>query len=192
MNSELTEILIGKFLDSEITPAEQRLLEAELQRNPQAKQLLESLRTLRDQAEEALSEALPGGGEGVAEVFDRAWQQSKPQRRAVNSINRYGRWAAAIAIGFVLGSMFQQHTNSIGPSLPMFISGETHSASVDNGVRSGSEAAMIGDMIQSENEGEDQSGNVEWYTYSDGEGNQWLIENRKSDMITPVVYAGAL
>ena len=42
MNEQMIELLIGKFIDSEITPAEQRLLDAELLRNPQTRRLLEN------------------------------------------------------------------------------------------------------------------------------------------------------
>ena len=48
MNDETTEILISKFLDSEITPAEQRILEVKLSQDDDARCLLESLRQLRD------------------------------------------------------------------------------------------------------------------------------------------------
>ncbi|MHC4575000.1 MAG: anti-sigma factor family protein [Planctomycetota bacterium] len=44
MKSETLEILIGKYLDGEITPAEQRVLETELKNNPHAGELLEQLR----------------------------------------------------------------------------------------------------------------------------------------------------
>ena len=39
MTEEIFELLIGKYLDGEITPSEERLLEAELERNPKAAEL---------------------------------------------------------------------------------------------------------------------------------------------------------
>ena len=184
MNSELTEILIGKFIDSEITPAEQRMLDAELKRNPQAQELLDSLRILRDQAQDAMDEQLPPSKLTPADIFEQAWQQSKPQRRAVSAINRYGRWAAAIAVGFLLGSTLQQQNNVPTPSRPTIVYQDTQTAP-STPTDTPSTTIQTADIIKDENPNRDQSANIERYTYSDLQGQQWLIE-------TPVVYAGTL
>jgi len=43
MTQEMLEILIGKYLDGEITPTEQSMLEAELDSDAQAKELLRQM-----------------------------------------------------------------------------------------------------------------------------------------------------
>ena len=60
MNEEMIELLIGKFIDSEITPAEQRLLDAELLRNPRTRRLLEEFQMMGDQAKGILGQELGG------------------------------------------------------------------------------------------------------------------------------------
>ena len=56
MNEQMLEILISKYIDSEITPAEQKMLDAELQNNPEAQETLKALEQLRDQAQQMLKE----------------------------------------------------------------------------------------------------------------------------------------
>ena len=46
MTNEILEILIGKYLDGEITPSEQQMLEEALVSEPQARELLEQLQNL--------------------------------------------------------------------------------------------------------------------------------------------------
>ena len=46
MNQELLEILIGKYLDGEITPSEQHILEDQLNADPQAEELLRQFQNL--------------------------------------------------------------------------------------------------------------------------------------------------
>ena len=70
MNPEMTELLINKYLDSEITPAEQRLLEAQLQRNPQDRRFLAQLQRLRDQARQLLQDELADRGAPARAIFD--------------------------------------------------------------------------------------------------------------------------
>jgi len=68
MTQGMLEIMIGKYLDGEITPSEQRLLEAELDRDPQAKELLAQLREMHERCGEAVVSELLGRSE---EVFDK-------------------------------------------------------------------------------------------------------------------------
>ncbi len=75
MNEEMLEILIGKSIDSEITPAEQRLLDVELKNNPEAKQLFQELQTLKDQASYELQNALDSDSPFPREHFDNAWRE---------------------------------------------------------------------------------------------------------------------
>ena len=61
MTEEMLEILIGKYLDGEITPIEQRLLDQALQKDSQAKELFEQLQDLHRASQEAID----------AEITDR-------------------------------------------------------------------------------------------------------------------------
>ncbi len=104
MNEEMLEILIGKFLDSEITPAEQKLLDAELQSNPKAKNIFRQWQQLHEQTEQALTAEVLENGQSPQEIFRRAvtiHERNRWKRRL-----RPSRWlptVGALAAGLMLG-----------------------------------------------------------------------------------------
>ena len=85
MTEEILEVLIGKYLDGEITPSEQRMLEAELNRNPGAEELLRQFQDLNERSSEVVTSELLARGEHPEEIFERAWQQhsKKPSGRII-------------------------------------------------------------------------------------------------------------
>jgi anti-sigma factor RsiW len=58
------EILIGRFLDGEISPAEQKVLENELEHNAQARELLEQMQLLTECSREVMASEVVGRGKG--------------------------------------------------------------------------------------------------------------------------------
>ena len=146
MNDETTEILISKFLDSEITPAEQRILEAKLSQDADARDLLESLRQLRDQASRALNDELGSVGRSPEELFAAAASQSVGHRNTVTTFaQRYWQVAAALAVGVLIGTqafrLNQYNPSSADPAVSKAIThdaarvvnNETSYAATDNG-----------------------------------------------------------
>ena len=97
MSQELTEILIGKYLDSEITPAEQQLLDRALKDDPDAHRLLMEMEQLHEQAERALTQEITGKGDSAEVIFERAWQQKKMQVFWKIKLSRLSRIAATLA-----------------------------------------------------------------------------------------------
>ncbi len=75
MTQEMLEIMMGKYLDAEITPSEQRLLEAELDKDPQAKELLGQLQEMHERCGEAVASELLGRGGTPDDIIERAWQR---------------------------------------------------------------------------------------------------------------------
>ena len=104
MNPEMTEILIGKFIDSEITPAEKNLLDIELQRNPQARQLLGELQELHEVSRQALDREVSGNTQSAEVVFERAWRNSRlgKRHRSIHLSPMY-RIMVSLAAGLVFG-----------------------------------------------------------------------------------------
>jgi len=104
MNEEMLEILIGKFLDSEISPAEQRLLDAELQSNPQAQKLFQQWQQLHEQTEQVLTAEVLENGPSPRAIFHRAvtlHERNRWKRRL-----RPTRWlptVGSLAAGLLLG-----------------------------------------------------------------------------------------
>ncbi|MHC4169259.1 MAG: anti-sigma factor family protein [Planctomycetota bacterium] len=104
MTQEALEIMIGKYLDGEITPSEQRLLEAELDRDPQSKELLGQLQEMHERCGEVVAAELLGRGESADEIFERAWRrQSGQPLRLMAKMRGHVRFAVGLAAGLVIG-----------------------------------------------------------------------------------------
>ena len=80
MNPEMTEILIGKHIDSEITPAEQRLLDIELKNNPEMRQMLSEMKKLHEQSQLAVNSKVVEKGKSAQAIFESAWQKHRLMR----------------------------------------------------------------------------------------------------------------
>ena len=191
------EILMGKLLDGAITPAEQRLLESELEHNPQARELLEQLRTLHECSREAVARAVFRQGADPQEIFNRAWQQHRKSwwRRTVRAdghllwgsrtrhiVFREGRFAVGLAAGFLLG--FLLHFVLVGQSKPPaeMTMRPPVAKNLSVGIRPATEPEATGQVMR----------NVDWYGFTDRTGNQWLVEGVREGMVRPAAYYGDL
>jgi len=213
MNAEMTEILISKFLDSEITPAEQRLLDAKLQQDSRAREMLEQMRQLRDLAQEALNDEMSREGESAEKIFDRAWQESKhPHPRARIWWRHSWRVAAAVAAGFLVGlwvhqlaplSPSDETSSSVEPQVIVARDGaranETMIAKNDSPVnRKPASIAQevpkpIIRLLRTPGTGgagraDKANRTVDWYNYTDKSGTQWFFETYRDDQVTPAAY----
>ena len=72
MNAQMLEILIGKYIDSEITPAEQQLLDHELAANPNAKILLDDYQQLDRLSRQAVDRQIAQSGRSFDIIFSSA------------------------------------------------------------------------------------------------------------------------
>jgi anti-sigma factor RsiW len=185
MTQEMLEILIGKYLDGEITTSEQRMLNAALEEDSKAKELLERLQDLDESSRQAIISELIERGKTPEQIFRQACQQqSRNPLRPMIKMGGYIRFAAGVAAGFALGlslhfvlpavSMHQDKTvpqvtatqkgvnEKIAERLayPPFLLDPT-----DNVIR-----------------------NVDWYSFTDKQGNQWLIEGLRENIVRPTVY----
>jgi hypothetical protein len=189
MTQEMLEIMIGKHIDGEITPSEQRLLEAELDQDPQAKELLAQLQEMHERCGEAVASELIGRGGSPDEIFERAWRQrSKRPLRSMVKMRGHVRFVAGLAAGLVIGlalhfvlpiitspdsdrpgsgPLAQMSENQIGVEQPVFPGFAVDPA--DNAIR-----------------------NVDWYNFTDKQGNKWIVEGLRENIVRPAVYYGDL
>ena len=185
MTREMLEIMIGKHLDGEITTSEQHLLEAELNRDPQAKELLEQLKELHERCGETVGSELLDRGGTPEEVFERAWSQhSKQPFRSIVKIRAHVRFAAGLAAGLVIGLAMHFVLPVLAPSADQPAERELVARSPENNVEveqpafPGFVSDPAGDVIR----------NVNWYNFTDKQGNKWLVEGLREDIIRPAVY----
>ncbi|MBN2129766.1 MAG: hypothetical protein JW741_09730 [Sedimentisphaerales bacterium] len=187
-SDEKLELLIGEFLDGEISPGERRLLDQELQGNSEAQELLEQLRTLRRCSREAVPAAVRSAVP-AEDIIGRAWQQSKRSSwRRIIRADGHLRFVAGLAAGLVLGLLL--HVVLVWESGPP----------AGTGGRPPVAAGASGEPVRSTRSprltGRDPAQRVtrelDWYVVTDGTGNQWLIEGVREGMVRPAAYHGGL
>ena len=107
----MLEILIGKFLDAEISPAEKQMLDSALERDPQAKELFNQLKELDELNQQAIASDVIEKGRSAEDIFEDAWHERKRIRlpymiKAMAS----RKFAAGIAAGLLLGIVLLNYT----------------------------------------------------------------------------------
>ena len=189
MTQEMLEILIGKYLDGEITPSEQRMLEAELERNPQAKELLAQLQHLHERSCEAVTSEVIAPGRPAEDVFEHAWrQQSRHLLPLMMRKSGTIRFAAGVAAGLLMGLAvhFVLPAGSIPQSDPVAPGGFVQNTDDHASLEETNPPRLLPDTAGN------VFRNVDWYSFTDKEGNQWLIEGLREDVVRPAAYSGDL
>jgi anti-sigma factor RsiW len=194
------EILMGKLLDGEISPAEQRLLESELEHNAEARELLEQWRTLHECSREVVAGEVLRPGADPEAVFRRAWQQhKKPFWRRVAGADGHlhggpralwaalggPRFAVGLAAGLILG---------LGLHFVLVWGAKTPAAEtlrpVARNLGVGTEEGDRTRLAAGSRGAGEITRNVDWYGFTDEAGNQWLVQGVREGKVKPVAYRG--
>jgi hypothetical protein len=189
MTQETLEILIGKYLDGEITPSEQQILQTELDSDPHAKELLEQLQVLNERSCEVVAAQIIGRGKEAEEIFEQAWQRqaANPLRRILKMDGRL-RFAAGLAAGLVIGLFLHFVMPLVSTPKSPEIPTNMLAQNADN--------QPISEQFTYPQAPMDSAGdslhNVDWYSFTDKQGNQWLIEGLREDTVMPAAYYGDL
>jgi hypothetical protein len=187
MNDDKLELLIGKLLDGEISSAEKRCLDNELQCNEQARELLAQLQVLNECSRQAVACDILGKGDHPQEVFERAWRSNRGGRwRRIIRADGPWRFAAGLAAGFLLGVLLHfaltwgDSADPVSTTQPVADRNLTVGGQFDGQIR-GVQPPTVPVMR-----------NVDWYTFTDQTGNQWLVEGVREGAVMPVAYHGDL
>lgn len=106
----MLEILIGKFLDAEISPTEKQMLDSALERDPQAKELFNQLKELDELNQHAVTSGVIEKGRSAEDIFEDAWHERKRIRLPYMIRSMASRkFAAGIAAGLLLGIFLLQY-----------------------------------------------------------------------------------
>ena len=188
MTEEMFEVLIGKYLDGEITPSEERLLEAELDRNPKAADLLEQFQNLHQRSSEVLACELLEKGKSPEEIFNQALQKSKNIRHHTIKLSGCIRFATGIAAGLIFGLALHY-------ILPLMSTtyNDQAPAEAPKYVKKIDENMLLGETPQIETQSFAQpTRNVDWYSFTDKQGNQWMVEGLRENYVRPASYEQGL
>ena len=184
IKGEMLEILMGKYMDGQITPGENRMLQEALEADDEARELFEQLEILHQQCEEAVDSEVLSQGQDFDEVFERAWRRREP--RIVRAMPGGGlKFAVGLAAGILIGIgmnlvMSANRLNNPYPG-PVFVTGETPQTVT----------RVITDMAPAQPERpRGETRNVDWYSFTDKSGNEYLIEGYLQKTVKPAVYRG--
>ena len=188
MTQEILEILIGKYLDNEITTGEQCVLDAELRNDPKATELLEQLQDLHERSHIAVATGILDQGQAPEEIFEQAWQHKHKTTKRLTRTKVPVRFAVGVAVGlaiglilhFVLTAVPEQQANN-GPQNVLV---------QETGGRT--DADMTNPQLVSQNTPGNVTRNVDWYSFVDQNGDRWLIEGLRENTIKPAVNNSGL
>lgn len=191
ISEEMFEVLIGKYLDGEITPSEQRLLEAKLDMDPKASELLEQYQILHDQSNEVLAVELLEKGKSPEDIFEKAFQKSKHKNHHIIKLSGWIRFATGVAAGLIFGIALHftllQTSSGINDlnSVPTTPDNTKYVKRIDENILFGPSQSQIqptGVPVR----------NVDWYNFTDENGNQWLVEGVRENHARTAVYQQSL
>jgi len=180
MTKETLEILIGKYLDGEITASEQQLLETALEEDSQARELLEQLQQLYQSSRQVVASEVLERGKTPEEIFVQVWQQQKklPSRRMVIA-GGYLYFAAGLAAGLIIGLVL--HFTLLPNSTP-----QKNDLLPDAMMTTDIQRPSL--LIPPLEETENVIRNVDWFSFTDETGDQWLIEGLRESIVRPAVF----
>jgi hypothetical protein len=189
MKQEMLEILIGKYLDGEITPSEQQILQKRLDSDPHARELLEQLQALNERSCEVVAAQIIGRGKEAEEIFEQAWQRqaANPLRRIIKMDGRL-RFAVGMAAGLAIGLILHFVLPFI--STPQSPPDPANMLAQNTGNQRDAEQLNFPQPLI--DPAENSLRNVDWYSFTDNQGNQWLVEGLRENNVRPAAYYGDL
>jgi hypothetical protein len=183
ITQQTLEILIGKYLDGEITPAERELLDSALEEDSQARELLEQLQQFSQNSRQVVASEVLESGKQADDIFEQAWRQAKRSSRRFIKIGGYLRFAAGVAAGLIIGLTLHFTILADSTSQNSLMSPDSINATdVQNPV----------ELMFPPGKEENVIRNVDWYSFTDESGHQWLIEGLRESIVRPAVYEEGL
>ena len=183
MQHKILEILLNKFIDGELTANEKQLLEAELEQNPVAGQLLDEFRQLHSSSIEAVTFGVLEQGESLNDIFDSAHGRQFENMVAGRKKDRgWLRFTSGLAAGFLIALTIQMFVMNrpaaqLPPPLP-----------VSNKIETAPIAPKIITPLNQLSRPGHVLPDVQFYHFTDDTGNQWLLEGYHNTSVVPAVY----
>lgn len=181
----MLEILIGKYLDGEITPSEQQILETQLNKDPHSEMLLRQFQDLHERSSEVVASELLGQGKTPEEIVDLAYQrQSKNPFTKIAAYRGYIRFVSGVAAGLIIGLALHFVLLDASTSQSGQIPPTTIARNNDNRLNPPPQYSTDNtrNVVR----------NVGWYNFTDENGNQWLVEGFRENIVRPAVFNGQI
>jgi hypothetical protein len=175
MNQDMLEILIGKYIDGEITSAENDILQNQLEQNPDNKILLEQLQQLNNSCRSAIVTNVIEAGKAPNQVMESAFKNTYSISSIFN--NGFIRFAIGLAAGLVLSFMIQQiyiGNKPAQPTKPELVAFDPYNNITSPDLTTGT---IPGTQRK-----------VDLISFTDELGNEWLVEGYRKNMAVPAMY----
>ena len=174
MDAEKLEILISKYIDSEITPDEQLMLELELKHNPESQQLLHEMVEIHKLTNEAF-EMQACDNKSFDDVYSAAQEQSKPKNVKFSWVRFTSGLAAGLFVGLFLHIGPVADGNHPGRYVQQRSPNTNHAASFNR------------QPVRTVRQNNPVIRDVDVYHYIDQNGNRYIITGYRDNMGRPVV-----
>ena len=192
ITEEMFEVLIGKYIDGEITPSEQRLLEAKLNTDPKASELLEQFQSLHDQSSEVLANELLEKGKSAQDIFEKAFQQTKHKSHHIIKLSGWSRYAAGAAAGLIFGILLHFTLLQMSPEQNENPAGPTPANNVQKVAKKINQEILFGSPESQLEPSGEPTRKVDWYNVTDKDGNQYIVEGVRENLVRTAAYQQGL
>ncbi len=198
MENENLDIWMGKYIDGEITPAEQKMLDEQLAADESSREFFERFLRFHEQTRQVVREELAIGAAPVEEIFERAWNtaSSKTGFAGWRIGREWFRFAAGLAAGLVIGvglmgaAMGTARNNgntTIARPDPTDMANQLAQLQGSGAIAEPTSTALdLAKGIPTENR------KIDWVTFPGPSGDQYLIEGYQRQRVTPAMYYGDL
>jgi len=169
-DQELLETLIGRHLDGEITPAEQRRLDAVLQADPAAQALFERFRAIHERLER-LATGQAEQSVPAETIIDRAMARRCGMGNWVVGWGRRYPFAAGLAAGLLIGVglfLAGQRVGAGPGAIPSPSGGPAMAAAT---ATDSTRPDLVSTPVETE-----PTRNIEWVSFTDDNGQEWVLE----------------
>jgi hypothetical protein len=141
------------------------------------------LQQLKQESHQAITSEILESGKQADDIFEQAWRQTKHSSGRLIKISGFMRFATGVAAGLIIGLILHYTvlTNSTTQNnlVPL---NSINVADVKN----------PSELITPSEPEENVIRNVDWYSFTDESGQQWLIEGLRESIVRPAVYKEGL
>jgi anti-sigma factor RsiW len=188
MEPEIFEMLIGKYIDGEITDKEHQMLDEELERDFEAREFIKQLQELDKYSREAVGSEIFQNSREASDIFERAWQRRRhPVFRFLKPASGWFSFAAGLAAGLLIGIglHFAFSTKAVPPT-----GTRQQIATQGSKVPGDTQATSITNLPNTSATKETR--NIDWFSFTDKDGDEWIVEGLRKDILRPASYSKEL
>ena len=180
------EVLINRYLDGEISAREMEDLRALLDGDGQAKDLFEQMQQLHSCCQDLIQTYVLQPGRPVEDLIANAWQ-GQGAHVWVGRVKRvvFSRFVSGLAAGLLIGVFVHLAITSqrpTGPTTAVFPGTRVPNPVTET---TGRMALSAEDLSL-----QDTIRRVDYYTFTDNQGNHWWVEGLSEEPIQPAAYQG--